>query len=146
MSPEFKDTIRRLRILNEQKDALENIPERIKMLEIEYEGLKATQTDGISVSGGTNHQEEARLSNIIKRMNLERNRKCTEMEVAQMESALDKLSEDDKLILSLFYINRPRDYIDRLCEELHCEVAHVYRKKDSALLELARRLCGQVTL
>lgn len=144
---QLKDTIQRLRNLDAQRDALTNIPDRIKILELEHEGLKATQTDGISVSGGNdNRQEEAMLNNILKRQNLSRDYERTSMDVAQLEAALDKLSPTDRTVLEVFFVSRPRNYMDVLCEELHCEVAHVYRTKDKALLELTRRLCGQINL
>lgn len=143
---QLKDTIQRLRNLDAQRDALANIPDRIKILELEHEGLKATQTDGISVSGGENHQEAAMLNNILKRQNLNRDLERTRQEVEQLEAALEKLNPTDRTVLDVFFINRPRNYMDVLCEELHCEVAHVYRTKDKALLELTRRLCGQINL
>lgn len=144
---QLKDTIQRLRNLDAQRDALLNIPDRIKILELEHEGLKATATDGISVSGGgENRQEEAMLNNILKRQNLERDYERTRQEVEQLGAAMAKLSPTDRTVLEVFFVSRPRNYMDVLCEELHCEVAHVYRTKDRALLELTRRLCGQVNL
>ena len=143
---QLKDTIQRLRNLDAQRDALANIPERIKILELDLENLKATQTDAVSISSGENRQEEAMLNNIMKRQNFERDFERTEREVSQMEAALDKLNPMDRRVLELFFVNRPRNYMDILCEELHCEVAHVYRTKDKALLELTRRLCGQINL
>lgn len=144
---QLKDTIARLRNLDAQRDALRNIPDRIKILEIEHEGLRATQTDGISVSGGgDNHQEAAMLNNILRRQNLNRDFERTRQEVEQLEGALEKLNPTDRMVLDVFFVNRPRNYMDVLCEELHCEVAHVYRTKEKALLELTRRLCGQINL
>lgn len=143
---QLKDTIQRLRNLDAMRDALNNIPERIKILELEHEGLRATQTDGISISGGENKQEEAMLNNILQRQNLNRDFERTRQEVEQLEAALGKLSPTDRTVLDVFFINRPRNYMDVLCDELHCEVAHVYRTKDKALLELTRRLCGQINL
>lgn len=143
---QLKDTINRLKNLDAERDALLNIPRRIKNLELEYDGLKATQTDASPVAGGENKQEEVRLNNILKRQNLERDYTRTKEEVEQMEEALAKLKPTDRLVLDVFFVNRPRNYMDVLCEELHCETAHVYRIKDKALLELTRRLCGQINL
>lgn len=144
---QLKDTIQRLRNLDAQRDALLNIPDTIKILELEHEGLKATQTDGISVSGGgENHQEEAMLNNIMRRQNLLRDFDRTKQEVEQLEAAMNKLTDEDRMVLNTFFVNRPHNYIDYLSEELHCERPTVYRKKDRALLELTRRLCGQINL
>ena len=143
---QLKETITRLKNLEAERDALNNIPERIKILELEYEGIKASATDSFRVSGGENRQEESQLNNIMQRQNLERDLVRTKMEVDQMENALAALKPTDRMVLDVFFINRPRNYMDVLCEELHCETAHVYRIKEKALLELTRRLCGQINL
>jgi DNA-directed RNA polymerase specialized sigma subunit len=143
---QLKDTINRLKNLDAERDALLNIPRRIKNLELEYDGLKATQTDASPVAGGENKQEEVRLNNILKRQNLERDYTRTKEEVEQMEEALAKLTFAERRVLELFFINRPKEYIEILSEELRCERPTVYRLKDKALLELTRRLCGQVNL
>ena len=144
---QLKETITRLKNLDAERDALNNIPERIKILELEYEGLKAASTESFRVSGGgENRQEESQLNNIMQRQNLERDFTRTKMEVDQMENALATLKPTDRMVLDVFFVNRPRNYMDVLCEELHCEVAHVYRIKEKALLELTRRLCGQINL
>lgn len=143
---QLKDTIHRLKNLDAERDALSNIPQRIKILELEYDGLKATQTDASPVAGGENKQEEVRLNNILKRQNLMRDFERTKQEVEQIDDALAKLKPTDRMVLELFFVNRPRNYMDVLCEELHCETAHVYRIKDKALLEFTRRLCGQINL
>ena len=143
---QLKDTIHRLKNLDAERDALTNIPQRIRILELEYDGIKAAQTDSNPVSGGENKQEEVRLNNILKRQNLTRDLERTRQEVEQIEDAMAKLTSAERRVLELFFINRPKEYIEILSEELCCERPTVYRLKDKALLELTRRLCGQVNL
>lgn len=143
---QLKETIHRLKILDAERAALKNIPDRIKNLELEYDGLKAAQTESAPVSGGENRREEVLLNNILSRQNLARDLERTKAEVVQIENAMAELKPTDKLVLDVFFVHRPRNYMDVLCEELHCETAHVYRIKDKALLELTRRLCGQINL
>ena len=51
----------------------------------------------------------------------------------RVERALDTLTDHQRRILELFYINRCEDHIGILCEEMFIEPASVYRKKDDAL-------------
>ena len=143
---QLKDTINRLKKLDAERAALSNIPERIKILELEYEGIKSSHSESSPVSGGESRHEEVKLNNILKRQNLSRDYERTKMEVEQIDNALSELKPTDRMVLDVFFVNRPRNYMDVLCEELHCETAHVYRIKDKALLELTRRLCGQINL
>lgn len=138
--------IPRLRDLESERAALANIPERIRTLELAFDGLKAANTDGTVVSGGENHREEALLANIAERDELKRNLEITRREVEQMDAALAELSQEERLVLERFYIHRELGHVDRLCEELGCEVANVYKIKNRALVRLARSLHGQVNM
>lgn len=138
--------IPRLRDLENERAALQNIPERIRTLELAFAGLRAANTDGDVVSGGENHREDLLLANIAERDELKKNLEITRREVEQVDSALAKLSQDERLVLDRFYIHREHGHVDRLCEELGCEVANVYKIKNRALVQLARSLHGQVTL
>lgn len=138
--------IPRLKNLQQERDSLTYIPERIHTLELSYSAIRSATTDSTPVSGGTSHREDALLSNIAERDQLKKNLVITRREVAQVEEALSKLSETDRLVLERFFINRHKGHVERLCEELNCEVANVYKLKDRALIEFARRLYGQVNL
>lgn len=138
--------IPRLRDLEHERAALRNIPERIRTLELAFDGLRAANTEGTVVSGGENRRVETMLANIAERDELKRNLEITRREVEQVDSAMAKLSQDERLVLDRFYIHREHGHVDRLCEELGCEVANVYKIKNRALVQLARSLHGQVTL
>ena len=138
--------IPRLRELGQERAALKNIPERILVLEMAFDGLKAANTDGTVVSGGENHREEAMLANIAERDELKHNLEITKREVEQVDAALAELSQEERLVLERFYIHREHGHVDRLCEELNMEKSQVYNIKNRALVKLARMLHGQVSL
>ena len=138
--------IPRLRDLEQERAALKNIPERILVLEMAFDGLKAANTDGTVVSGGENHREEAMLANIAERDRLRLNLELTRREVHQVEKALSQLSPDEALVLERFYVHREPGHVERLCEELNMEKSQVYNIKNRALVKLARMLHGQVSL
>ena len=138
--------IPRLRDLEQERAALQNIPERIRTLEIAFAGLRAANTEGDVVSGGENHREEVLLANIAERDALRLNLEVTSREVRQVEKALSRLSPDEALVLERFYIHREPGHVERLCEELCMEKSQVYNIKNRAMVKLARMLHGQVNL
>ena len=138
--------IPRLRNLEAERRALVNIPDRIKALEISFGAIRAVATDGEPVSGGTSRREELLLENIAERDELKHNLRITRAEVRQVENALNSLSPEEKTVIEKFYINRPQNHVEWLCQELHIERTQVYRIKDQALIKMARQLFGQVTL
>ena len=138
--------IPRLRDLEQEREALQNIPERIRTLEIAFAGLRAANTEGDVVSGGENHREEALLANIAERDELKRNLVISRREVEQVDGALAKLSQEERLVLDRFYIHREPGHVERLCEELSMEKSQVYNIKNRAMVKLARMLHGQVSL
>lgn len=138
--------IPRLRDLEQEREALVNIPERIRTLELAFAGLRASGTEGDVVSGGENHREEAMLANIAERDELKRNLVIARREVDQVDGVLAKLSQEERLVLDRFYIHREQGHVDRLCEELNMEKSQVYNVKNRALVKLARMLHGQVSL
>ena len=138
--------IPRLRDLEQERAALQNIPERIRTLELAFAGLRAANTEGDVVSGGENHREEAMLANIAERDELKRNLVISRREVEQVDGALAKLSQEERLVLDRFYIHRESGHVERLCEELIMEKSQVYNIKNRALVKLARMLHGQVYL
>lgn len=138
--------IPRLRELENQRKALENIPERIKLLEMKATAIRASAKAEEPVSGGTTRGEDRLLENIAERDELAQNLKITRREVQELEKALAALSPEEQRVLEMFYINRRQNYLEQLCAELCCEKSQIYRVKERALVKLARILYGQVKL
>lgn len=144
MSKELSIAINRLRDYSARKMALETIPEELKALELQYGAIRSATTDSEPVQGGTNRREDMLVGNIIKRDNLKRNLEIAKMETAITEKALAVLSKEEQRILELFYINRQRGYIERLCSELFVEKTKLYNMKSEALRKFALATCGTV--
>lgn len=139
----YKDwTIPRLKELPLLEKALINNPERIKMLEAEYDNIRAARTDATPVSGGTNMREEILIANIAEREELKEKYEIAERKVKQLRKALSELDESECKTLEYFYINRCKGHVERLCAELCCEKSEVYRIKDGALVKLSKILYG----
>jgi hypothetical protein len=140
------EAMNKLRDYDARKTALVNIPEKLQALNEQFTGIKSARTDAEPVSGGTNHREDMLLDNIVKREELKRNYHISKAAVAVTERGLNELDDEQRRILELFYIRRPKDYISRLCDELHVEQATLYRKKDEALRKFTIAVYGIVEL
>ena len=139
--------IQRLKNYEAKKLSLETIAEQIKGLEAEFTGLRAATTDGMPVSGtNSNKREEMLVSNIAKREELKRNYRIAKGEVNVTEKALEILTEQEKRILYIFFINRPSGHVQLLCEEMFVEKSKLYLMKDEALKKFTRACYGVVEL
>lgn len=139
--------VQRLRNYEAKKLSLETIAEQLKGLEAEFTGLRAATIDGMPISGtNSNKREEMLVSNISKREELKRNYKIAKGEVNVTEKALEILTEQEKRILYVFFINRPAGHAQLLCEELFVEKTKLYKMKDDALKKFTRACYGVVEL
>lgn len=144
----YKDRlIPELKALQDKREALVNIPEKIRILEMRYGALRAAQTDAQPVSGSSiSCRENDLLCNIAERDALKMDLEATQREVDLMEGALHKLSEVEQRVIDYAYINRRKGYIEQLSEELGYERAQIYNIRKNAMTKLARKLYGQVKL
>ena len=132
--------IQRLKDYEMRKQALVNIPEQIKTLEMQFLSIKSGEIDGMPKGSGKN--DDMLIYNIAKRDELSFNLDIAQREVALTERGLDSLSEDEKTILEYFYISRPYNHISRLMDKLHVSQAGVFRAKDAALKKFTMSLYG----
>ena len=135
-----KETIDELRKHGIRRAAVGSLRQRIDILETDFGRLKAVQTDrGVSRGGGS-AAEDRLINNLMERERLTDQLQITKAYIRWMETALQQLSPEEVTVLEYFFIDRPADYVDQLCERLGCEQAQVYRIKERALRELALRL------
>lgn len=136
------EAMEKLKEYNAKKRALENIPGEIKRLESAMQSIRSATSDGSPVNGGGNGREGMYLSNIVCREELERSFEQAQMWVNLVDAGLEILSEEERLILDMFYINPAKGNVDRLCGELGVEKPTVYRRKDAALRHFTICLYG----
>ncbi len=126
-------SVDRLKNYENRKQALENIPEQIKNLELQLTSIRSATTDETPSYGGGNHREDALINNISKREELKNNYAIAEREVNVTEKGLAVLSEEERKILNRFFMHRTKNYIEHLCDELYISKTELYRRKDVAL-------------
>ena len=139
-----KMSIDRLKEYEARQSALILIPEQIRTLEMNLTAIKAARTDGTPVKEGGNKREDALINNVAARQELERNLKIAELEAETTAKGLATLTPEEREVLYKFYINRPRNHVEKLCEELAFEKTRVYEIKDMALRKFTRAVYGVV--
>ena len=122
--------------------ALKNIKLRHQTLKEEMVTLKGASTDRIPVRGGASRMEDALVNNIVERQRLELTYKLTHKLVDLTKQGLDSLSQQERDILTRFYIEEGKYTADNLCEELHLERSRIYRLKDQALYNFTINMYG----
>lgn len=139
--------IQRLRDYENRKEAEHNLAEQIKELEDRFVSIRSATTDGTPVKGGNeNKREEMLINNIATREELQKNLDIVQTEIKITENGLASLTEEESKILRLFYMQRQKGYIDRLCNELYISKTELYRQKDDALKKFTMMCYGIVEL
>lgn len=130
-----------------RKAAIASMPEEIRMLDERMTAPRGgASADSIPVREGGNRYEDRLLTDIAKKAEMEKALGRAKIETARVEEALGKLTDEQRLLLDRFYMNRTKDYIDRLCDELGYERSQVYKKKDDALYEFTLRMYGVIEI
>lgn len=139
-----REAIDKLRKHEARKAATQSIPEEIRLYEEAYNAIRSASTDSTPVHGGGSTREDALLSNIVHRQELESAAKQARWAVRIVERGLEAVDPEERLILDRFYINPAKGNVERLCGELGIEKASVYRRRDAALQHFTIALYGLV--
>lgn len=110
-----------------------NLPAEIKRLTLEARRIRSARTDSIPVIGGENKQEDALISNLLHRQELENTLRQAKLWLTTTDRALSVLSAEEKLILHRLLIYPQPHAMEQLCSDLGQEQSTLYRKRDHAL-------------
>lgn len=133
-----------LRTYNKRKQSLENIREKIRSLDDQFKSIKMSSADITPIQGGGNKTEDNWINNITQRQRLQYTYAAAKRLVDLVEKGLSGLSDQQRTILTTFYIDRPQGHIDLLMERLHVEQAQIYRMKDDALYQFTVSMYGLI--
>lgn len=131
-----------LRSYTRRVESLTNAREKIQALKDQMLSVRAGISDSTPVQGGGNRSQESMINCIAEIERLELTIKATSRLVALVEKGLTGLSDDERLVLDLFYINRTRGHVEQLMEILNLEQAQIYRVKDAALYKFTTTIYG----
>ena len=130
-----------------RKASLDSLPMEIRMLEERMTAPRGSaSSDATPVKEGGNRYEDRLLTDIAKKEEMKRALARAKIEAARVEEALEKLTEEQRLLLDRFYMHRTQDYMDRLCDELGYEKSQVYKRKDDALYYFTLRMYGVIEI
>lgn len=121
--------------LEQQRYAVEHMEKELESLKAEMGAIKATNWDKMPSSGGT--QEDALLTAIAKKEELEKNIEATRKHIEGMDDLMKQLSPDERKVIDRMFIRREQNAADNLAAELGYANAHIYRLKNKALENLA---------
>ena len=119
--------------LRKNEAAIQSIPEEIKMERDRMTSIKSASTGTSPVQGGGTSYEE-RMNNSICLIDLlSDNLRIAESEVRLTKKALAMLTDEEQRILEVLYIDKQKNGVQRLCDELCCDESTVWRKATRAL-------------
>lgn len=119
-----------------------NLPQEIARLEIDAEAIRGANYENAPVRCGVSRREEALMSNIIHRQELNRALQQAQLWVSTTDRALGVLNHEQKQILKKLYMYPQEGAIPDLCEELGLEQSSIYRKRDIALRKFTMAYYG----
>lgn len=136
------ESIWELRNLEAKRASIKDLREQIRGFSQNMTAIRSATSDGTPVSGGGNGREDMLLNAIMERDALEATLAITTMQVDMVDRALADLSQTDRDILDLCYIHEKQGNLNLLCERLMCEIATVYRRRNTALKRYTIRRRG----
>lgn len=128
--------------LNAKREALVNIPERIAELEAQLTSIRSATPDGTPVKGGGSGREHMLLNNITERDMLKAALEQTRKDVEKINRALGVLTDTERLILQVRFIDREPRAISKLSCELNLDERTVRNKQSDALMQFSKAMRG----
>lgn len=131
-----------LQSYNAKKASLVNIPEQIAELEARVTAIRSVTADSVSVKGGGSGREYMLLNNITERERLQSALDQATKDVAKVERALSVLTEEERKILQVRFIDREPGAVTKLSRELNLDERTVRNRQVGALLQFATAMRG----
>ena len=129
-----------LRTYNEVCLALQSLPDLIERQKLISGRIRTNNPSKVSRRRVVDN--DAQLSAIVYRDELEQRLKEVKKTVDAIDRALAAMSEEEYLVLDVFYINPRKNGSDLLCEKLNVERTAVYERRIKALRKFTRILYG----
>lgn len=119
--------------LRKNEAAILSIPEEINMERDRMTSIKSASTGTAPVQGGGTSYEE-RMNNSICMIDLlSDNLRFAEAEVRLTKKALATLTDEERRVLEVLYIDKQKNGVQRLREEFGCDERTIWRKASRAL-------------
>lgn len=135
--------IQDLKKINGLKASVQNIAERIEVLEMKFDGIQAVDTTNEMVSSSGEYSWDNQiLDNIVERERLKMLLEADKKMIKIIQRGLKCLSDIEYKVLDYFFMNKRMNHIDFLRDELNLEKSQVYRLKNQALYKFTVHMYG----
>lgn len=132
----------KLKTYSAKKVSVGNLSDEIRELQYHRRSIHSSTSDGTPVSGGTNKREDMLLNTLVLQKELEENLRIVTRWVRRVEKALDELTDEERVILSRFFIYPEKGAAERLACDLGIDPKTVYYRKDRALEKFTYAMYG----
>ena len=136
------ESIQKLKEYSAKKVSVENLSDEIRELQYRRRSIRSATSDGSPVSGSTTKREDMLLNTIVLQKELAENLHFVGRWVKRVEKALNELTEEERIILSRFYIYPEKGAAERLSCDFGIDVKTVYYRKNQAIRRFTLALCG----
>jgi len=120
--------------------SLEIIPELIVRQNMAINRIRTSDPSKVSGVGGGNN--DALLSAIVYRDELEMRLKEARKTVGAIDKALGAVTDEEYMLLDILFIHPRKKGVDLICEELCIERSAVYERRNKALEKFATAMYG----
>lgn len=125
-------SIEMLKKYNILHGSLETIMEKIELAKMCQQAPKSVQMDKF-IASRTNL-----VSNPVQDLyeqieSLEIKAEMIKSEIELIDTVLDLMKIEDREILNIFFVKRPKNHVAVLCNKFQCEKSQIYRLKNRAI-------------
>ena len=142
MSERKEQAIRELRNYRRRKESLENIKERIAILDERLYSVGGQGSFELRIQNPSGVFEDPVTAILSEKERLGYSYKANKRLADLTGRVLAQMLPEEQRVLEAFYIDRRQNYLRRLCLELAVEQAQLYRMKDRALTGFIQRMYG----
>ena len=139
-----EEAVSKLKNYGAMRSSLENLPLELKQLELDARRIAGSDPGKVRVGGSVRSGEDALLSNLVHRQELELALQQAKCWVDSVDRALHALNGQEMTVLQRLYLQPERGGVDRLCQELAAERSTVYRRRDEALRRFTMAMYGRI--
>lgn len=123
------------------RNALKSMELLTKQIEMELYATPSQKLDAPIRGSGGDH-EDYRLNRLVKLETIRGRIRQTKTWLDAVDSALEVMDPEERLVLARFFIHPQKGVADQLCQELNLERSAVYRMRDKSLERFTLALYG----
>ena len=137
----IQEAIDRLEEFDQLYTAVDNIRQELAALNAEKDMLGSQKMSDMP-KGGSGEPDGRLCNNIAKRKELAQRLEITQRRIRQVESVLEKLTDDERKLVEIIYIRGGKHAIEKAMDEFHVEQAHIYRTRNKIIKKIAKMFLG----